>query len=369
MKSSWIQKASGTYVRQARVGVREMSEEHISREGFFGPASMIYHRNSAVAPKRVEGALSLRMAKMEHFNQLDENSDTGLPTLMLYNPEVRISLSRRAAAMPFLLRNIDADTLIYVQSGSGTLATEFGPLDYAAGDYLYVPKSISYRQMPSSETVALVVESIAPISIAEHAMLGRHTPFDSGVLGVPEVQVYDWPEQDEWELKLKQGDELTSWFFDDLPFDLIGWKGDLFPFRLSEQDIRHINSERMHIAPTSWCIFEAASFLCVAFRPMSGVSDVEAEELPSRHRNVDTEEVLMIRSLFAGIEAPEFWHMPQGVTHGPLGDHRDFFEAYRKQIEAEGGKLERTFDAVSIDPFQRVTPTPVYLAMVAKYQD
>ncbi|NKI18675.1 homogentisate 1,2-dioxygenase [Spongiibacter sp. KMU-166] len=367
MKNSWIQASSGVYVPQARVGVREMHEEHISREGFFGPASMIYHEKPAKAPTRVEGSLAVRMAKVEHFDQLDEESEAGLPTLMLHNPELSISLSRRVAEMPFLLRNIDADTLIYVQSGSGTLATEFGPLEYSGGDYLYIPKGISYRQMPSSLTVALVVESMAPIGIAEHAMLGRHTPFDSGVLGIPEVQAYDWPEQDEWELKLKQGEELTSWFFDDLPFDVIGWKGDLFPFRLSEKDIRHISAERMHIAPSSWCIFESASFFCVAFRPMSGVSDVEAEELPSRHRNLDMEEVLMIRSLFAGVEAPELWHMPQAVTHGPLGEHRDMFEMFRKQIEAEGGKLERTFDAVSIDPYKRVTPTPAYLAMVAKY--
>ncbi|VWX59283.1 homogentisate 1,2-dioxygenase [Sphingorhabdus sp. 109] len=251
MKNSWIQKSSGVHVPQARVGVREMSEEHISREAFFGPASMIYHGKPARAPKRVEGSLNLRMAKIADFKVSDEDSETGLPTLMLHNDEVRISLSRRTADMPFLIRNVDADTLIYVQQGSGTFATEFGPLSYSDGDYIYIPKGVSYRQMPATQTVALVVESIAPINIAEHAMLGRHTPFDTGVLGVPEVESYDWPEQDEWELKLKQGDELTSWFYEELPFDLIGWKGDLFPFRLSEKDIRHVTSERMHIAPSS----------------------------------------------------------------------------------------------------------------------
>jgi homogentisate 1,2-dioxygenase len=363
MKNSWIQKSSGTFQRQARVGVREMHEEHISREGFFGPATMIYHGRPAVAPKRVEGSLTLTLAELKNFEQSDENNTAGLPTLMLSNSDLSISLSRRSVEMPFLLRNVDADTLIYIQSGSGVLATEFGPLEYGQGDYIYIPKSITYRQLPSTETLALVVESIAPIGITEHAMLGRHTPFDSGVLDIPEISPYNWPDQDEWELKLKQGDELTSWFYEDLPFDLIGWKGDLFPFRLNEKDIRHISSERMHIAPTSWCIFESASFLCVAFRPMSGVSDVEAEELPSRHRNVDTEEVLLIRSLFAGVEANALWHLPQSVTHGPLGKDRDLYETYRKALEADGVPLSRDFDAVSIDPFQRLKPSKAFLAM------
>ncbi|WP_159819212.1 homogentisate 1,2-dioxygenase [Colwellia sp. 20A7] len=366
MKNSWIQKSSGTFVRQARVGVREMNEEHISREAFFGPASMIYHERPAVAPKRVEGSLTLGLAELKNFEQSDENNTAGLPTVMLSNSDVSISLSRRSTDMPFLLRNVDADTLIYIQHGSGILATEFGPLNYNQGDYLYIPKSISYRQLPSTDTLAMVVESIAPINIAEHAMLGRHTPFDSGVLDIPEATPYNWPEQDEWELKLKHGNEITSWFYEDLPFDLIGWKGDLFPFRLNENDIRNINSDKMHIAPSSWCIFESASFLCVAFRPMPGVQDVEAEELPSRHRNVDTEEVLLIRNLFAGIEANAFWHLPQGVTHGPLAQDRAMFEGFRKQVEAAGAPLSRDFEAVSIDPFKRLTPSKAFLDMLAK---
>lgn len=365
MKNSWIQKSSGTYARQARVGVREMNEEHISREGFFGPASMIYHANAAKTPTRVEGSLVQRSAELSQFTQCDEQNADGLPSLMLYSDDLRISLSRRTKGMPFLLRNVDADTLIYIQSGSGTLATEFGPLEYSTGDYLYIPKSLTYRQMPSTETLALIVESIAPIGVTEHAMVGRHTPFDPGVIESPEVQVYHWPEQSEWELKLKHGEEVTSLFYEDLPFDLIGWKGDLFPFRLNEEDIRHINSERMHLAPSSWCIFESASFLCVAFRPMLGVRDVEAEELPSRHRNVDTEEVLMIRSFFGDRGAACLMHCPQAVTHGPIGEARKAFETQRKEVEAENGELKRLFDAVSIDPFKRVKPTLAYLEMAA----
>lgn len=365
MKNSWIQKSSGTFVPQARVGVREMHEEHISREGFFGPATMVYHGKPQVAPKRVEGSLAPTLTELKNFNQGDEQNADGLPTVMLSNSEMSIALSRRASNMPFLLRNVDADTLLYIQTGRGVIATEFGPLEYGQGDYIYIPKSLSYRQLPSTETLALVVESSAPISITEHAMLGRHTPFDTGVLGIPEVSQYDWPEQDEWELKLKQGDQLTSWFFDDLPFDLVGWKGDLFPFRLNEDDIRPIGSERMHIAPSSWCIFDSASFLCVAFRPMLGVKDTEAEELPSRHRNVDTEEVLLIRNLFAGVETNGLWHLPQSVEHGPLGAEKAMYEAYRKKFEADGLPLTRDFEAVSIDSFQRLTPSKAFLAMAS----
>ena len=39
---SWIHHARGRHVRQARVGLGDLREEHISRQGFFGPVAMIY---------------------------------------------------------------------------------------------------------------------------------------------------------------------------------------------------------------------------------------------------------------------------------------------------------------------------------------
>jgi hypothetical protein len=38
---SWIHHAKGRHVRQARVGLGDLREEHISRQGFFGPVAMV----------------------------------------------------------------------------------------------------------------------------------------------------------------------------------------------------------------------------------------------------------------------------------------------------------------------------------------
>jgi len=365
MKNSWIQRASGTHVKQGRVGVRKMQEEHISREGFFGPASMIYHRNLAVAPNRISGTLAPRTAQIEKMRELDEDRPHGLPSLMCHNEDLSVSLSRRSAAMPHVLANIDADTLIYVQAGKGVIATEFGPLSYNQGDYIYIPKSLAYRQMPTNESVMLIIESIHPISITEHQMVGRHTPFDPGVLTVPEVEDYGWENDGDWELKLKHGEEVTSLFYNELPFDLIGWKGDLFPFKLNEMDIRPIACDGMHIAPSSWSIFEASSFSLIAFRPMSGVNDIDAEELPSRHRNVDCEELILIRNHIDGRTIDALWHFPQSITHGPLEGDRQAFDAVRRELEKNEQRLVRRLEAVSIDSFKRLKPTKTFIDLAS----
>src|ERR1022692_1695456 len=54
---SWIQHTRGRHVRQARVGLGDLREEHISRQGFFGPVAMIYREHGPNEIVRVEGAL------------------------------------------------------------------------------------------------------------------------------------------------------------------------------------------------------------------------------------------------------------------------------------------------------------------------
>ena len=44
MTRSWIHFTRGRFVRQARVGLGGLREEHLSRLGFAGPVAMLYRR-------------------------------------------------------------------------------------------------------------------------------------------------------------------------------------------------------------------------------------------------------------------------------------------------------------------------------------
>ena len=39
--------------------------------------------------------------------------------------------------------------------------------------------------------------------------------------------------------------------------NVVGWKGDMFPFKLNVRDIRPMMSDRIHLAPSAWVTFEA----------------------------------------------------------------------------------------------------------------
>ena len=52
--------------------------------------------------------------------------------------------------MPFYARHVDGDLLCFVHRSAGLLETEFGPLGYREGDWVYLPKACTWRQVPDT---------------------------------------------------------------------------------------------------------------------------------------------------------------------------------------------------------------------------
>ena len=221
-------------MRQARVGLGELTEEHLSRHGFAGPVAMLYRTEGPNEVVRIEGDYRPRQIDSVDFVAPDATDPSGAPLTLLSNADVAIAISRRRQAMPYCYRNIDGDLLYFVHRGSGVFATEFGPLRYEPGDYVLLPKGTTFRLMPEdADSLLLVVETPQPIRLCEHEQVGRHTPVDPTVLQVPDVADYGWPKQEEWELRIKHGGVHTSIFYHNNPMNVVGWKGDLFPFMLN----------------------------------------------------------------------------------------------------------------------------------------
>jgi homogentisate 1,2-dioxygenase len=101
-----------------------------------------------------------------------------MPEVMLSNADVSVAVSRRAEAMPYAYRNLDGDLLHFVHKGTGAFATEFGRVAYEPGDYVLIPKGITFSLMPDAgDQLMLVIE--APGECPECGGWGRGR--------------YDWP--------------------------------------------------------------------------------------------------------------------------------------------------------------------------------
>jgi hypothetical protein len=88
---SWIHHTRGRYVRQARVGLGDLREEHISRQGFFGPVAMVYREHGPNEIVPIEGPIyPRRVADTARAEPTDQHDPRGMPEVMLSNADVSV---------------------------------------------------------------------------------------------------------------------------------------------------------------------------------------------------------------------------------------------------------------------------------------
>ncbi|KUN06135.1 DNA helicase RuvA [Streptomyces yokosukanensis] len=324
---SWIHHSRGKVLRQAVTGRHELGglyEDMITRQGFEGRDAYLYRRSEPTRWKRAGGGAVNR----NYDGQLLEPSDRALPgggpLRLFHNPGLSIWVSRRSANMPYSARNIDGDELYFVHEGTGTFYTEFGPIPYEPGDYVLVPKGVTYRIRPAGPVnYFLVVESAEELGFADTGAFGRRAPFDPGLLYVPSPELDELgdgcDENGKWPVRLKMRGEHTTVVFDLDPIDVEGWSGDLFPFKMNIRDYRPIMSDRIHVMPSAYAVFATSTFMVGNFLPRPFESAPDAEQFPPYHRNVDYDEFTFFHSgtvLGMPIAPATMSLVPQGLHHG-----------------------------------------------------
>src|SRR5512141_1439336 len=151
----------GKYAPQAHVGIPEgtFEEEH-GRKGFYGKSAHLYHTHAPTGWIRFEGKLRPHCLDLNKVVPSDLTDQCGSPVAVLGNNDVRLYVSRRSAPMPFYYRNADGDELIFVHRGEGVIETDFGPLPFEKGDYINLPRAVTYRVVPSTtDNFFLVIQS------------------------------------------------------------------------------------------------------------------------------------------------------------------------------------------------------------------
>jgi len=341
----WIR---GTTSRQAHVGLPPgtVEEEH-GRDGFSGPASHLYRLHPPTAWTSVDGPAAHRAFDTE---RLPGAEDDLWPTLLLGNDQVSIAVHHLVRGRPELLRDADGDQCFFVHRGSGTLATEYGPLAYRPADYLIIPRGTTYRIEPTEPTSILAIEACrSRFRLPDRGLLGRHALFDPAVIEVPDPEPID--EGGEFTVVVKRDGHDTRVTYPFHPFDVIGWKGDLAPMRLPVDAIRPVVSPRYHLPPSAHTTWVADGFVVSTFAPRPVESDPDAIRLPFFHRNVDFDEVIFYhRGQFAsraGIGEGYVTFHPCGLHHGPQPGARAR-DAAAAELAGNGSGRPRIADEVAV---------------------
>lgn len=345
--------AKGQYAAQAHVGLPDGTyEEEHGRDGFFGRVAHLYHANPPTGWTRIEGPLRPHALRTQEMTPANLKDPRGGPVTFLYNDDVALKISRPSGPMPYTFRNADGDEVYFIHRGGGRIETDFGPLDYEAGDYIVIPRGTSYRLSPVGiDDLYLLIESRTEIRLPDKGMLGRNALFDTGVIQTPSPAP-TLATDGEWELVVKRQGELTSIFYPFDPIDAVGWKGDLTVWKFNVRDFRPVMSHRYHLPPSAHTTVLGRNFVVCTFAPRPLETDPEALKVPFYHRNIDFDEVIFYHAgdFFSrdGIAPGMVTFHPQGIHHGP----------HPKAVKGSSAKTHTEEYAVMVDARNPLKLTP-----------
>jgi homogentisate 1,2-dioxygenase len=312
----------GRFAAQAHVGIPAGTyEEEHGRKGFYGKSAHLYHAHPPTGWVRFEGKLRPHCFDLNRLEPGDLRDPRGMPVPFLGNDRIRVSASRRSEPMPFYYRNADGDELIFVHKGHGTFETDFGPLSFEPGDYIVIPRAVTYRILPETpDNFFLIVQSRAEFEPPDKGLIGQHALYDPAVIVTPEPAPH-LDDDREWEVRIKVEDELSCVVYPFNPIDVVGWKGDLTVWKVNMRDIRPVMSHRAHLPPSAHTSFVTEGAVVCSFLPRPLEQDPAAQRVPFYHRNTDYDEFIFYHDgdFFSrdNIRAGMATLHPRGIHHGP----------------------------------------------------
>ncbi len=121
----------------------------MSKEGFFGPAAFLHHKNPPTGWVKFEGPLQPRAFDLNKLNAA-ENSPWN-SSAVLHNNATDVRFWKLAEPMTALARNADGDQLLFIHRGTADLFCDFGHIEVTQGDYVYLPRGTMWRLSPSDD--------------------------------------------------------------------------------------------------------------------------------------------------------------------------------------------------------------------------
>ena len=334
-------------------------EELVGTQGFAGLSSLVYHIYPPTkvkqkgAPYSVQPKIAiengLNAMSFMGFNVQPEADYLKSRKTLFVNHAMHIGLASPTDSPEYFFKNADADELLFVHKGEGTVHTMYGSLPFQYGDYILIPRGTVYKiEFKTTENKLLYIESFDPIFTPrryrnDFGQLLEHSPFCERDIKRPQnLQTID--SKGEFDILIKKKGFIFPYVYATHPFDVVGWDGYHYPYTFSIFNFEPITG-RVHMPPPIHQNFESRNFVVCSFVPRLYDYHPQAIPAPYHHSNIDSDEILyyvdgdfMSRN---NIQKGQLTLHPGGIPHGP----------HPGAIERSIGKKETQELAVMIDPF------------------
>lgn len=323
-------------------------EECLTRHGFDGPYTLIYHvnephRHVSWEPSErgwpraeAEPADSARLLRRRHFRSFDLTPGGGAPldarVPLIFNDDVVVSCLKPDRSDDVYLFNGDGDDLYYIHRGGGTLRSILGDLSFGPRDYVFVPRGVRHRFeledgaeqywihfectrdffLPKQwRTSTGQLRMDAPFCHRDFTRPSFSGPVDEGIRTVVH----------------KANGTFTDVVYDHSPLDAVGWDGSAYPWVFPILNFQP-RAGQVHLPPDWHGNFAFPGGLICSFVPRVVDFHEDAIPCPYPHQSVHCDEFLFYAEgnfvSRRGMSSGSISFHPRGVMHGP---HPGAYEA------------------------------------------
>ena len=308
-------------------------EQHVSREGFSGIYSNLYHLAMPTALSKVGKLTNITINKVRSKHQtrhlktfnirnFDDPINSRIP--LLFNNDIIISIANIDKKMDYFYRSGHFDELLYIQYGSGKLLTNFGVLLYKKGDYIIIPKGVIWKLDYNKKTKMLVIESKTAIESPQKyknkfGQLLESSPYCERDIKTPNFNL-PIDKKGDFLIKVRIENGIQEYIYKYHPFNLVGWDGYFYPWIFNINDFEPIVGS-IHQPPSVHQTFMGKNFVICSF--VSRLFDFHKDAIPAPypHSNIDSDEFIFYSEgkfmSRRGISAESITHHPMGLPHGP----------------------------------------------------
>jgi homogentisate 1,2-dioxygenase len=310
-------------------------EECFTRDGFDGPYTILYHlrrphTHRITAPGHgwtAPVAAADRALAKRHY-RTGELAGRGGPQIdarvaLLFNDDLIAGVAFPTAEDPVYIADGDADQLVYVHRGGGVLRSLLGDVAFAQGDYVFVPRGLLHRFVPSGPQHWCWFSLAGGLHLPNQwrngvGQLRMDAPYSHRDFKRPTLP----PPRDEGirDLVIRRSGAWHGFALEHSPLDTVGWDGTVYPWGFPILAFQPRVSS-VHLPPTWHGTFAARGALICSFVPRPLDFHPEAIPCPYPHSSTHCDEILFYCdgnfTSRRGVGPGSISHHPMGVAHGP----------------------------------------------------
>lgn len=308
-----------------------------SREGFNGDVCITIRPSPIVAYTAVQGQHAPHRLDLHDLDLPDRDDPAALPTVIATSrARVSLAASARSAPTPFAWRNAENDELHFIQDGELDYVTDFGTLRAGPGDFICLPRAVTYRIEPATTpTLRVIVETPEQLRLNPPAPFGM-VNFARDVKHPDQAR--SSRQEGETELVVKASDGLTRFTLTADPLALVAVIGGQIPvWALNLASIQPLTYQPHGGPPASFAETTSHDLLLYTLSSRTGAR-------PPMHHNADYDELIFYfrgPGAYGALTQPGTmaW-TPKSIGH--WGPTEDVPEGYLAWLLESGGTFRLT---------------------------